>query len=58
MSGRWLHKLVEVELSLFGGKTTERTQTELDKMSAMGWELVAVAQIPADSIRLFFKKEG
>lgn len=58
MSGRWQHKLVEVEFSIFGKKTKERTQAELDKMSAMGWELVAVVQNPTDSTRMFFKKEG
>ncbi len=60
MSGRWQHKLVEVKYRLFGGKTDERLQSELDKMGALGWELVAVVQqgpTGMDSTRLFFKKE-
>ncbi len=59
MSGRWQHKVIEIKYALFGGKTTERVQSELDKMGAQGWELVTVVQASsADSIRMFFKKEA
>ena len=61
MSGRWQHKVVELKPKMFGGKTTERAQAELDKLGAQGWELVAVAQqghSAMDSFRMFFKKEA
>ena len=60
MSRRWQHKVVEIKYQLFGGKTHEHLQAELDKMGAQGWELVAVVQqgpMGMDSTRLFFKKE-
>lgn len=60
MSNRWQHKVIDVTYKMFGGKTTERVQVELDRMGALGWELVAATQQgPAgmDSCRLFFKKE-
>lgn len=59
MSGRWQHKMVEVNYKLFAGKTADRVQAELDKMGALGWELVAVTQTSAaESLRMFFKKEA
>ena len=58
MSKRWTHKVVEVPISLFGGKLGEKLQSELDKHGALGWELVAVNQSSAvDVVRLYFKKE-
>lgn len=58
MSKRWSHKIVEVSFSLFGSKLSERIQQELDKLGALGWELVAVNQTSAaDVVRLYFKKE-
>ena len=58
MSNRWNHKVVEVSFSLFGSKLSERIQSELDKLGAQGWELVAVNQSStADAVRLYFKKE-
>ena len=58
MSNRWNHKVVEVSFSLFGSKLSERIQSELDKLGAQGWELVAVNQSsPADVVRIYFKKE-
>lgn len=58
MSNRWNHKVVEVSFSLFGSKLSERIQSELDKLGAQGWELVAVNQSStADVVRLYFKKE-
>jgi hypothetical protein len=37
---------------------TERVQQELDKLGALGWELVSVVQAaPVDSVRLYLKKE-
>lgn len=60
MNSRWQHKVVEIKHVMFGGKTTERAQAELDKLGAQGWELVAVAQqghAAMDSFRMFFKKE-
>ncbi len=58
MSNRWSHKVVEVPLSLFGGKLSEKIQAELDKYGAQGWELVAVNQASSvDAVRIYFKKE-
>ncbi len=58
MSNRWNHKVVEVSFSLFGSKLSEKIQSELDKLGAQGWELVAVNQSSAaDVVRLYFKKE-
>ena len=57
MSMRWLYKVVAVDVKMFGNKFTERTQAELDKLGAQGWELVAVEQAGmADSLRMFLKK--
>lgn len=59
MSERWLHKVVEVPIRLFGGSVTERAQAELDRLGAQGWELVAVSQAsPVDPMRMFLKKEA
>ena len=59
MSGRWQHKVVEIPIKLFGGSLAERMQAELDKLGALGWELVAVSQAgPLDSMQLFLKKEA
>ena len=53
MSNRWNHKVVEVSFSLFGSKLSEKIQSELDKLGAQGWELVAVNQSSAaDVVRL------
>lgn len=58
MSKRWSHKIVEVPFSLFGSKLSQKIQSELDKLGALGWELVAVNQTSAaDVVRLYFKKE-
>ncbi len=58
MSKRWSHKVVEVPFTLFGSKLSEKLQSELDKLGALGWELVAVNQTSAaDAVRLYFKKE-
>lgn len=57
MSQRWIYKVVDIGYRMFGGKTAERAQAELDKLGAQGWELVAVTQShPAESLRLFFKR--
>ena len=59
MSGRWQHKVVELDVRLFGGSLTERAQAELDKLGTLGWELVAVSHAgPVDTLRLFLKKEA
>jgi hypothetical protein len=59
VSGRWQHKVVEIPVKLFGGSLTEHAQAELDKLGALGWELVAVLQAgPLDTMRLFLKKEA
>lgn len=58
MATRWNHKIVEVSFSLFGSKLSEKIQSELDRLGALGWELVAVTQTSAaDVVRLYFKKE-
>lgn len=58
MSTRWSHKVIEVPLSLFGSKLSEKIQVELDKFGTQGWELVAVNQSSSvDVVRLYFKKE-
>ena len=58
MSKRFNHKVVEVKPTLFSGKLTQNVQAEMDKMSAQGWELVAVNQTnAADVVRLYYKKE-
>jgi hypothetical protein len=50
---------VELRFQLFGGKLAERAQAELDKLGALGWELVSVVQAsPADALRIFLKKEN
>jgi hypothetical protein len=55
---RWSYKVVELKVKLFGGSMTERVQQELDKLGALGWELVSVVQAaPVDSVRLYVKKE-
>jgi hypothetical protein len=57
MNTRWQHKVVEVPVKIFGGKTTQRAQEELDKQSAQGWQLVAVTQASsAEAIRLYLKR--
>ncbi|MGV8932347.1 MAG: DUF4177 domain-containing protein [Luteimonas sp.] len=58
MNPRWQYKVVEVPYKLFGGSHTERLQGELDKLGALGWELVSVLQaMSTDPIRMFVKKE-
>ena len=57
MSQRWMYKVVELPLKLFGGKLGDRVQHELDKLGPQGWELVSVVQAgSADTLRLFLKK--
>jgi hypothetical protein len=57
MSARWQYKVIELPYKLFGGKLAERAQVELDKLGALGWELVSVVQAhSADTMRLFLKK--
>ncbi len=59
MSTRWQYKVVDLPYRLFGGKLAERAQAELDRLGALGWELVSVVQSsPADSLRMFLKKES
>jgi hypothetical protein len=59
MSRRWQYKVVELRFQLFGGKLAERAQAELDKLGALGWELVSLVQAsPADALRIFLKKEN
>lgn len=59
MSARWQYKVIELPYKLFGGKLAERAQAELDKLGALGWELVSVVQAhSADTMRLFLKKAG
>jgi len=59
MSNRWQYKVVELQYKLFGGKTSDRAQAELDKLGALGWELVSVVQSsPADTLKMFLKKEA
>lgn len=57
MSIRWSYKVIEVKTKLFAGSLGERSQQELDKLGAQGWELVSVVQAsPIDTLRLFLKK--
>jgi len=59
MSKRWQHKVVEVPVTMFGGKLVERTQEALDKLGPQGWELVSVAHSNSfDTLRLFLKREA
>lgn len=56
-TSRWQYKVIEIPFKLFGGKVTEHAQSELDKLGALGWELVSTAQSSAtDVLRLFLKK--
>lgn len=57
MSTRWTYKVVELKPKLFAGSLGERAQHELDKLGALGWELVAAIQAaPMDTLRLYLKK--
>ena len=57
MSTRWHYKVVELKPKLFAGSLGERAQQELDKLGALGWELVSVVQAgPMDALRLYLKK--
>jgi len=59
MSTRWQYKVVDLTYRLFGDKLADRAQAELDKLGALGWELVSVVQSsPADTLRMFLKKES
>jgi hypothetical protein len=57
VSERWQYKVVEFPFKLFGGDLAKQAQVELDKLGALGWELVSVVQAnPADALRMFLKK--
>lgn len=57
MTTRWQHKVFEVSVKMFGGKTSQHVQEELDKLSLQGWELVAVTQHSAlEPVRLYLKR--
>lgn len=57
MSTRWQHKVAEIPIKMFGGKATQHTQEELDKLSLQGWQLVAVTQgSSVEPIRLYLKR--
>ena len=59
MSTRWQYKIVDLPYRLFGDKLADRAQAELEKLGALGWELVSVVQSsPADTLRMFLKKES
>ncbi|GAB3302827.1 DUF4177 domain-containing protein [Luteimonas notoginsengisoli] len=59
MSTRWQYKVVDLPYRLFGDKLADRAQAELEKLGALGWELVSVVQSsPADTLRMFLKKES
>lgn len=59
MSTRWQYKVVDLPYRLFGDKLVDRAQAELEKLGALGWELVSVVQSsPADTLRMFLKKES
>lgn len=59
MSTRWQYKVLEIKPKLFGEGTTERTQAELDKLGAQGWELVSTVQSHAtETLRLFLKRQA
>ena len=56
-ASRWLYKVVELPMKLFGGSLTDRVQVELDRLGAQGWELVSVVQASsADTTRLYLKR--
>lgn len=56
-ASRWLYKVVELPMKLFGGSLTDRVQAELDRLGAQGWELVSVVQASsADTTRLYLKR--
>jgi hypothetical protein len=57
MSTRWQHKVVEIPIKMFGGKTLQHAQEELDKLGAQGWELVTVLQHSSmEPIRMYLKR--
>jgi hypothetical protein len=59
MSTRWQYKVVDLPYRLFGDKLADRAQADLEKLGALGWELVSVVQSsPADTLRMFLKKES
>lgn len=56
MSTRWSYKVIELKPKLFAGSLAQRSQQELDKLGAQGWELVSAPQTPMGGLWLFLKK--
>lgn len=59
MSKRWTYQIVEIKLSTFGSVKKDDIQSELNRLGAQGWELVAVTHPSAISpVLLSLKKEN
>ena len=57
MSTQWKYKVVELKSAFFGDHRQEAAQAELDRLGAMGWELVSVVQTnAADAVFLYLKQ--
>lgn len=58
MSRRWKYLAVELSTSWTGALKAQKTQEELDKYGAQGWELVnIIATSTGHSPVMVFKKE-
>lgn len=59
MSKRWIYEVVDLSPNMIAPPMSERLHEELERMGALGWELVSANQVtPFDHVRLIFKKEG
>ncbi len=57
MSNRWSYQVVQIKPGTWGGFKKETLETELNRMGAMGWELVNMT-VPAaySAAMLVFKR--
>jgi len=57
MSDRWSYQVVQVKSGTWGGFKSETVQAELNRMGALGWELVSVViPSPASAAVMVFKR--
>jgi hypothetical protein len=58
MSDRWTYQVIQVKPGTWGGFKSETMETELNRMGALGWEMVSVViPAPASPLVMVFKRQ-
>jgi len=59
MTQRWQYQVIEIGPKIFEASQLERMNAELNRLGALGWELVSTEYVGlSGSTRLYLKKEA